>query len=212
MRPTKLNIPRCLSSMRIYRSCFTLMEMLVVMTLIVIVAGAIGMNVAGALRETRFRSGTELVLDKLQMAQDLMLIMDQDIRIKFDKVDGQLRCLFEVDAKLTPALRVIMNKNTDIAGIQNWEFVEADSHRKLEGKFNLEFGGGGTKMSRGVLHLQGADREEIIPLPGYPSPLGKGTVQYFNNNENSYEALYPKEIRKIIEDSQAGKRQAVSPS
>jgi prepilin-type N-terminal cleavage/methylation domain-containing protein len=203
------------------RLCFTLLEMLVVISLFVVIAGAVGMNVAGAIREARFRSGVELVIDKLQMAQDLMLIMNQDVRVQFDKVDDKLRCLFEVDTKLTPALKTVMNSSTDISGIRSWEFVDPDSHRKEEGKFSLEFFGSGTKMSRGELRLYGADKErykETVILPGYPFPIGKGTDPSRldnNNHETSYEALYPKEIRKLAEEAQrssTGSSQTVLPS
>ena len=62
----------------------TLFEILIVMAVLAIGTMGIGFNVHRALREQHFKSEVELVVDYLRLAQNLMLIMDADVRVIFE--------------------------------------------------------------------------------------------------------------------------------
>lgn len=188
---------------------FTLIELLIVLAIIALATGVIGFSASKAIQNERFRSGTNLILDKLQLAQNIMLILKTDayVTFKHDESKRQVLCFIQVEKQLTPALAKIVNLHPEISGICNVTFVDKETNRQHERDFTLHFISGGTKMSRGYLQLHSGDKtlEQIIYLPGFPHPLGsnskvlKGHVEA-NQQTNQYDELYPKEIKKLLEE------------
>lgn len=200
------------------RYCFTLFEFLIVMGIIVAVLGIIGINFGKSIQKERFHAGIGLILDKLQLAQDLMLILKNDVQLKFyrDPQTNKLFCFVELEQPLQKGFAKIVNKHSEISGISSWVFENQEKHTQEQESFVLEFISGGTKMSRGILHLYGDDSKslsEVIALPGYPRPIGGR----FKRNEalselnisidKNDDALYPKEINKILDESENSKQQ-----
>ena len=192
---------------------FTLMEMLIVLMIVLLASAAIGINVSKAIRQERFGTATRLILDKLQLAQNMMLILHTDVKVKISEgVDDKnsLRCWIVVDNPLTLSLKSVLNHNPEIKGITNAAFEDMHSQEKKELPITLEFLAGGSFMSRGTLHLYDSkdkSMEEIIELPGYPQAIGHSAKALQRKREDKYEEhndiLFPKEVKKILEETAA---------
>ena len=88
--------------------CFiTLLESLIVISILAIAAGVIGFSVNRALREQHFKTEVELVVDYLRLAQNLMLIMNADVHVIFKAAESEKSNLMsiEVDGNVNDSLR-----------------------------------------------------------------------------------------------------------
>jgi Tfp pilus assembly major pilin PilA len=193
--------------MRRIKKYFTLMELLIVMAIIIMVTTVIGFNVTKAIENDRFRTGTNLMLNRLKMAQDLMLILKTDVTLKCvqNKEKKEVSCYIQVEKPLTQALEKIINANPLLNGISHITFNDKEMNRDYHDNFTLNFVSGGSKMSRGFLRLNNGNLEELIYLPGYPNPIGshskvfKGHIEA-RQHDNQNDELYPREIKKIFEE------------
>src|SRR4051812_5988961 len=64
---------------------FTLVEILIVFFILALSIGIIGINIHKAIVQQRFETEVALVLEELRFAQDLMLILDGNFKVKFEK-------------------------------------------------------------------------------------------------------------------------------
>jgi prepilin-type N-terminal cleavage/methylation domain-containing protein len=78
------------------KPCFTLLELLVVLFILAIGAISTGVKIKEAYAEQRFLSEVEQVLGHLQMAQDLMLILDTDVYVDLIKYQDKT-LVFQLD-------------------------------------------------------------------------------------------------------------------
>lgn len=175
------------------------------MAILVAVMAVVGVNATKMMQKERFRSSTTLIADKLKFAQDLMLILQTDVSIKFEQTEkGNWLCKFTTAKSLNKALKRIANDNIAINGIDKIVFEEAETHLKKESPIEITFYAGGAAMAHGSLKLYGGKGtlEEQIYLPGYPAPIAKGPKDKdFNNNDhNILNNLYPKEIKALLEE------------
>lgn len=199
------------------KSCFTLLELLIVLFIISFGVILTGVKVRELYLEQRFLSGTQHVLSHLEMAQDLMLIMDADVKVKIapDPETSQPHIWLDVEKPLEDPWARFVERKVPLSGIQSYSF--SGMHEK---DLTLLFSLG--KMSKGTLTLyegknsdshKHENRKYIIELPGYPRPL-KGTSGQEKHRKESErdiaeksEALYPKEVyEKLYEDPNQEKK------
>jgi len=159
----------------------TLIEMLIVLVLLSMLAGVVGINVVKAMREQRFRSEVQVVVDQLRLAQDLMLIAGVDVHLKFAQdVDKKgIKFWMEANQELSENWsREVQRPHNNLTTVQ---YVEFEDFYKLpfeSGVIDLRFLSGGSVMSRGVLRLSTSASkkylgalEKYVCLPGYPAPI-----------------------------------------
>lgn len=179
---------------------FTILEMLIAFSIILIVGGAIGIGIVKAREQQRFNASVQIVVDKLQLAQDFMLMLKTDVWMKYEiNGDGNLICYVKVDRPLSPQLYQVLNLHSKIPGIHTIAFEDEQHHMQID-TVRLEFLSGGSKMSRGVLKITGKGSNiRYILLPGYPQPI----QNTFQTNEREIRLppllfvdseLFPKEI------------------
>lgn len=72
---------------RLQRRFVTLVETLIVMSLIALVAGAIGFGAYSAVNTERFRTAVRQVGDQLVLAQDVMLILKTNVRVHLQQTE-----------------------------------------------------------------------------------------------------------------------------
>lgn len=160
----------------------TLIEILLVMALIAVVAGIGGLSINRLIREQRFRNEVSLVMDSLRLAQNLMLILDNNVRVKFaeDKENGGIRHWIQTDCNLDEHWKKeILRKRENLQEIHFVEFKSEEiQNNTREGELDLNFLSGGTVMSRGILRLSNAESgdipgavERFVCLYGYPHPI-----------------------------------------
>lgn len=156
--------------------------MMVVLAIISLIGGIVAINVGKAMADQRFRTEVVAVVNQLRLAQNLMLILDQDISVKFaeDNNDRSIQYWLEMQC---PAMRGWDNELTRRPPpLKTIHVVDFDAGSELpsgkRGELELKFMSGGTVMSRGVLRLSTAEYigqkgafERYVCLPGYPAPI-----------------------------------------
>ena len=196
----------------------TLVETLIVMSLIALVAGAIGFGAYSAVNTERFRTAVRQVGDQLVLAQDVMLILKTNVRVQLQQTEDGLEVTFESASKLSPALERFTSEPMLLTAIPAFQFINSSGLTE-ESEVTLEFLSGGSQMSQGKLILYGGGsqdedtrREEIV-LHGYPRtiligssaeavPLFKQTMQ---EQSREYYPQYVLEVAPIRMGDEKGK-------
>lgn len=179
MKNTKKPIRRC-SRIDVRRNAFTLLELIIVILIMSLTAGLVGVNVTKAVREQRFKSEVGRVVDKLRLAQDLMLIADVGVDVMFTKENDGVNCWLEVDGPLTKQWKGEIERPSALLRAVHWvEFQETVPRQGApEGKLQLQFLSRGSVMSRGLLRLSTSRSDDeygaltrYVCLPGYPKTI-----------------------------------------
>jgi type II secretory pathway pseudopilin PulG len=186
--------------MMIRKSYFTLLELLIVLFIVSFGIVLTGVKIKDIYQEQRFLSESQQVLSHLAMAQDLMLIMDTDVHVKFapDKKERkQTRLWLEIEKPIKKGWSRLVEREIVLSAIQSLEF-EGKSDRELTLQFSLG------QMSKGKLVLSEGEqgksksskpREFEIELVGYPNPMGvKRKAMDEDRKVGRSEALYPNEV------------------
>ncbi len=184
------------------KSFFTLLELLVVLLIISLGIALTGVKIHEAYTEQRFQSDAHKVLSQLALAQDLMLILDADVQIKFshDPDTKQVVCWLEIEKPLEKGWTHILEHKLLLPSIGYYEFK-----RRHKNPLTLEFTLGG--MSKGMLVLfegkqdshRSDKRQFTIELTGYPIPFGgqRKTIKKQNKTALS-QILYPNEVNEAL--------------
>lgn len=212
MRPINKKIqPQCLvirNKIIVFstkRHFFSLLEMLVVMVIIALVASLAAIKIVDLLKQQRFRTGAEIILEKLNIAQNIMLVFSSDVTVTLYKNshNENLICKIKVDTGITPTLAKIIGHEQVIKGVKSAKFEGEGTHSHglpVSLRFNfLSF-----EMPKGRLFLssnetidEGSLQTKTLYLTGYPRPL---SFDYRPGNDPQSlglsESLYPKEIRE----------------
>lgn len=189
------------SILPVRKSCFTLLEILVVMMLISIGVVVTGLKIQDIYHEQRFNSETRQVINHLSMAQDLMLIMDTDVFVRFspDEKKESIKMWLEVEKPLDQPWRRLVERRIPLTSIRSIEFDGTPS-KKLTLQFSLG------KMSKGMLILKEEEnskkkkeRKLNVELLGYPSPFdGKSEKGPEQKMTERSELLYPAEVHEQL--------------
>jgi len=190
----------------IKRVPFTLMEMLVVLILLSLSLGAIGIQVHRFLTEQRFLNDVRHVVRQLQMAQDLMLVMDTDVvvDIRYNSVDGGYISKLSLEKKPIKMWRKIFDRPPPLLkSIDTIEFNEVSG--SLENGISgitLRFPAGGVGMPKGTLTLKGPRSEltRAIVLQGAPAPFEAKDESYAGRDykERSEDASFRSVLTKVL--------------
>lgn len=196
--------------MFLIRRCFTLMELLVVIAILLLVMGVIGINVGSAVRTEKFNSGVGILVDKLRMAQDIMLILKTNVKVKLEQGDKGLVVSVNVDRALSPVLKQAVIQKTTIEEIRSFSFTAGEMTDNE--KVTLDFMSGGSRMTKGKLTVKSGNLSEDIYLSGYPQmiqagkkdPLDKVTPEMILDLYPS--AVTAQELKRKEENEQKNKK------
>lgn len=154
--------------MRRTSRAFTVMEIMVALAIMVSLLGWAGFNIRGAWREQAFRSECDRLLDRLRLAQDILLTLNVETELRFTPEGvkwvpvGMLNRLYD---------KLIVKEKLPLDPFAEVIFEEAGGEKKV-GTFTLKFLDQGYILSKGILKLVAHTGEEAyITLPGYPAPL-----------------------------------------
>ncbi len=160
---TSARMPRYLS-----RRHVTLLELLVVISILALVIGFVGVNIRKAVQSQRFHSATEQFLDRVRLAQDLSLFAQLDVEVKIQKEKKGV--LFWVECKELIKDKGMKRMITKLAQKKPLKFsIE-------EEELTLPFKSNGAIVPKGELRLIGPGQEKIITFLGYPAPLKFGKI------------------------------------
>lgn len=159
----------------------TLLELLLVLSLLALLAGVIGINMRRAFFEQRFRAEVSGLVSSLRLAQDLMLILDTDIHVFIeDDPKKGLHSWIEAEKKLTDGWgRELERKRARFSAIHLVEMEDKISENSAQtNKIDIKFLSGGAVMSKGILNAFSSrnknDETSLVSsicLPGYPKPI-----------------------------------------
>jgi|GEM_PF-1636084 len=156
---------------------FTLLELMIALAIIGSVAGIIGINANKAMRQQRFRTEASSIVQQLRLAQNLMLILNQDVKIAFRKNNksGNLEHAMTFQCPLdSPWEKELLRTHAPLKEIIQISFTYRDSGAaKTSAKdFELKFLSGGAVMSEGIVELLSRGGEKrYIHLLGAPHPI-----------------------------------------
>jgi hypothetical protein len=156
------------------RFYFTLLEMILVISLASLVAGAIGINIWNAKRKYNFDSEVSIVVNQLRLAQDLMLILDADLHLKFTQEEGaDITYRLESEKELPWEWeQEIKRKHKPLRAIRSIVF------NTKEKVLDLPFLSGGSNMPQGLLIFSSDSNldsskalKSYILFSGHPKPI-----------------------------------------
>lgn len=162
------------------RRHFSLIELLVVLTIIALVAGAVGINSQKAMRHQRFQSEVSEFADRLRLAQNLMLISDADVHVKVESTPSGINYHIETDAIFPKSFDKFIKKIGTLKSVHHLSHI--DGHG---GKIDLRFLSKGDIMTQGNLQFSTNDKAFIadIMLTGAPGAIS--TDKKKEDNEKS---------------------------
>jgi len=102
----------------------TLIELMIVIGLLSLVMGVIGLGIGTAVSTERFRASTGMLVDKLRLAQDIMLILRSSVRMELQQQDSGLLVTLHTEEGLTPALVTATSQPVLITGIHQLQFMD----------------------------------------------------------------------------------------
>lgn len=156
-----------------------MIEILIVLAILAMCIGVIGFNTFKAVREQRFQTEVSQVVDDLRLAQNLMLIMNTDSRMKFTSEDKLIKYWLEFDQQLVKNWgRELQREPKTLKYIQFVNFQDELNKEHVVGSAEVRFLSGGSVMSRGVMRLSTSINDDArgalvryVHLPGYPSAI-----------------------------------------
>jgi type II secretory pathway pseudopilin PulG len=158
----------------------TLLEILIVIAVLALISGALVYNINNAVIDQRFRTEVGRVVDTLRLAQDLMLIHETDVHVKFAHEKGGIKYWLEMETALKqPWEQEIKRPLKNLTAIRGVFFNDLTSPSFVKGQIDVKFLSKGSLMSRGVMRLATSTEdnpprgtlESFICLPGYPHPI-----------------------------------------
>lgn len=170
---------------------FTLAEMLVVLMLIGIIAGAISINLRKALHSQSFWSEVTRFTAHLQLAQDLMLIADADVHFKIEASQSEknIKYWIETDKSFSKSFDAFIKKVQILKAVQHVSFPTSK-----EGVIDLKFISKGSTLSTGNMQLETQTGKKnhliaYIPLTGHTGPIFYTDKKVEIDSQNSQDVL-----------------------
>lgn len=195
--------------LRTKRHFLTLIELLIVITILAMVSGVVGVQIQRTLREQRFNTEVAVVLDKLRLAQELMLILRTDAHVKFKQVPEEeiITLWVEVETPLD-SLKKDIEKPINLKTIQFVEFKDVLEYKTKMGELDIRFLSGGNVMSQGTLRLatneSTNDRgllERFITLSGHPKPLHISLKREFDDSDGVFDERLTAITQQELQDA-----------
>lgn len=158
------------------RRPITLFELLIVMVLASLVTGAVVINVRKLILQQQFRTDVALIVDKLRLAQDLMLIYGTDLQLH---IAGREPVESWIEFKEAPqeGWKKLLQKKLPLKSLRVvlWKTPLGDEQRL---PISVRFFSKGSVMDSGLLSFEDMSGEKAtICLPGFPhfiqSSIGK---------------------------------------
>lgn len=161
------------------RSYFTLIEIVMIIALLAIISGTVAINIRNLVGQQSFQNEVTLVVDTFNRAQQLMLIYNQNVRVKFTTSSQGLKMGIETDCQLDPVWEKwitrhsLLLKEIHTLAFQDLNSAENDEQAKI-----IRFYPKGGAISRGIMALSTARTtgvegafDAFICLPGYPKAI-----------------------------------------
>lgn len=176
------------------RKSVTLIEILLVVSLLAIVFSIVGFFLYKGIQKEKFLADTALVLEKMATARDLAVQMDMEVRFNLLQDDSGIGWAIEGDKLLQGAAKVIAAQTKTLNAISSMSFEGNSVHA-----FEIVFSRMGTASPKGNLTLfpnvQGRKRdEEAIVIRTFPFPHFLREEEVGTISRDLETNLFPREL------------------
>lgn len=164
---------------------FTLLELMLVLALLVMASGVCVIAIPKAMNKEKFSQGVEKFIDKVMLAQELMLNYQADVQLNIQKdSEGKILCVFCAERGVPPSILLRLNNDPVLPGIQKVEWNNKEKALTI-----LHFSASENLCPHGSLTLIGS-HERTLFLAGRPGKVLTEQKAY----ENSFiQTPYPQE-------------------
>lgn len=170
------------------RFSFTLIELMLVIALIAIGLGTLAFQVSKALKAERFERGVEHIIQKISLAQEIMLDFHTDVTLTLKQSGQAVECQLEAACVLPAHIEKGLNHASRVQGIEQ---MTLDNTVSETIKLPFEASLGITPQAQITFNYLG--RQAILCLPGYPAAIKRGHYEITTN-----ESHYPEEILSAL--------------
>ncbi len=182
--------------MRVKKQFLTLIEIMLVVTILIVTAGAIGFNIRKAMVTQKFNTETNLLVDSIRLAQDLMLVLGKDVHLIAGAApDGSgIEYHIEIEGGTPKNWQpVIESSNRKMESTHFINFRQKDMFLLRSGEIDLRFQSKGSMMSKGELQLSTHENpytstalRRSICLRGYPHAVSSVPVVMVPSPEDDW--------------------------
>lgn len=173
---------------KLIKRSITLIELMVVITLITIVLGAVAISIPKALKRGKFERSVEAIIAKITLAQELMLDFHTDVTLTFKQQESALACHLETACPLKSHIEKECNRISLLQGIEQVTF-----NGIICPEITLHFEGSLGISPKGVLAFTCNEHAVKLPLKGYPTGIKRGEYEIQTD-----QADYPEEILSTL--------------
>jgi len=183
----------------------TLIELLIVMALLSLILSVVMIGITRSVTEQKFRSEVALVIDQLSFAQDLMLILNTDVRVKFKQTENAVEMQLEIERNLPVSIRKeFIEKKQMLQTIRGVTFKDDREESGEKGVIAVKFLSRGMWMSKGLMQLATTDKTNpsedalitYVCLAGYPNPIIN--MDDYNKADETLKKLDNQEFEKEV--------------
>lgn len=173
---------------------YSLLEVMLVLGLLTSLAGVIGVNVRALITEQKTLDECTKVLNILNIAQELMMILDIDSEVRFKRVNETYICTLIPKSALSVEAEHLIPKNPlRLKEIKGIFFEDAFQNLILKDDFVLTFFSKGFMMNHGNLVFKANALTRVIPFIGHPTPL------IFEKHEKSLSSFFLEQQEAILQ-------------
>lgn len=171
----------------IHRKAITLIEVLIVISILSLAAGIVAVGLNKAVVDQRFRTEVSMIVDSLRLAQDLMLVLGTDVHVHFAEEKGEgIKYWIELETTLNENVqREILREKPLLKAIKGVFLADKLLAEVQESHLDVKFLSNGAVMSKGIMRLATSSDENVpkgtlesfICLPGYPRPIASSETK-----------------------------------
>lgn len=172
----------------------SLIEILVVLSLLSLVFSMAGFFVYRGIAKERFLSEGHQLLKKMQAARNIAIQMDREVCVKLQHTEEGLLCSIEGDVPFNGNLKVFGGLPKKLKGIKSIALAD-HSVQSVEIVFS-RMGGASPAMPLSLFssNSSSAKEEEKLVISFYPFPRFMNAADELKNvHTDAFEVLFPKE-------------------
>lgn len=161
--------------MKVRRRALTILEVMIVLAILSLVGSMVVFGIQSAKQKQLFLNESEQVLKAVKLSQDLMMILNADVSLKFKEGDNQILYWIEVEGAESDLFISDLSRPRPLKSIHVVEFDDGVPSLKETKELTLSFISGGSFVPKGVLRIstvasvrEGKGLSRYIPFPGYP--------------------------------------------
>jgi type II secretory pathway pseudopilin PulG len=149
----------------------TLLELLIVFSLLSIAAGAIAYNIRGFFRSQSSYAEMDRFVEQLRNAQNAMMLLNIDSEVKISTDTRGVSVEWVPKSPISQMASRLFKPQETYHYLTDISFQDAFKDLVLKDNFSLSFLSKGFLMNRGVLKLQADKEVRYLLMPGYPWPF-----------------------------------------